>query len=203
MTLLTDYALCALSLVLASRIRSRGHPAASKYWMQALLSAGIAAFIGGTYHGFLPYLPAAAASGLWKGTLFSIGWAAYQAELATIHTHLSSASRKVLNVVFVAQLGVYCVSITLSDAFLVAIVNYSIAFLFVLVVHLWRWLAGQDLAARWIVAGIVTTFAGAGIQAAGLSPHQHFNHNDLFHVVQMLGTWLLYRGAALTKAPNG
>ena len=38
---------------------------------------------------------------------------------------------------------------------------------------------------------LATGFAMDLIEAFAL--HEHFNHNDLYHVVQMAGTYLLYR----------
>jgi hypothetical protein len=39
------------------------------------------------------------------------------------------------------------------------------------------------------------TLGGAAIVLGGRGLHQHFNHNDLYHVVQMAGLYCLYRGA--------
>ena len=33
------------------------------------------------------------------------------------------------------------------------------------------------------------------------SPAKHFNHNDLYHIVQMGAVCLLYRGARLFEGP--
>ncbi len=50
-----------------------------------------------------------------------------------------------------------------------------------------------------LVLGIVTTLVGAGVQASGFTLHRHFNHNDLYHVIQMAATVMLYRGALLAR----
>jgi hypothetical protein len=39
----------------------------------------------------------------------------------------------------------------------------------------------------------------AAVQFNGIALHQHFNHNDLYHVVQMGGMYLFYRGALILK----
>jgi hypothetical protein len=54
--------------------------------------------------------------------------------------------------------------------------------------HLWRLNA-------WIVTGVAVSALGALVQASGLAPHRHFNHNDLYHVIQLAAMFLLYRGA--------
>ena len=48
----------------------------------------------------------------------------------------------------------------------------------------------------YIAAGILVSIAAAAVQQSGIRLHQHFNHNDLMHVVQMGGVWLLYKGGA-------
>jgi hypothetical protein len=51
------------------------------------------------------------------------------------------------------------------------------------------------------MAGIGVSLAGALLQRAGLSLHRHFNHNDLFHVLQTIGIYFYYRAGALLEAP--
>ena len=48
---------------------------------------------------------------------------------------------------------------------------------------------------RWLVRGIGVTLVGLGMQQSGWSPAEHFNHNDLYHVIQMAGLYCFYRGA--------
>ena len=198
MTLITDYALGALCVVLAMRMRSRGLPQNRSDWTAALLACAIAAFAGGTYHGFLPWMDATFAAVLWRLTLLAIGWAAYAAVVATCRAHLGGVQETVIWVAR-AQLGIYALAAIARGDFIVAIIDYSLAFGFVLAVHAWAWSKYSDSAARTVVGGVLVTFAAAGIQAAGIAPHAAFNHNDLYHVVQMAGTALLYRGA-LTSA---
>lgn len=201
MTLATDYVLGLLSLYFAWRMTGQGADRARRNWIGAFVACGVAALCGGTHHGFLPYLGSGAASVIWKVTLFSIGWAAFEAGTATVRTHLGASMQRPLTMVLAAQLAVYGVAVAGTDEFLIAIIDYSVIFCFVLVVHFRAWTRDQDQAAAWIAAGVVTSFAGAGVQAAGLAPHPHFNHNDLYHVIQMAGTWMLYRGASRTAEP--
>ena len=194
MTLVTDYALGALCVVLAIRMRSRGLPQNRSQWSAALSACAIAAFAGGTYHGFLPWMDASLAAVLWRVTLVAIGWAAYGAVVATCLAHLAKHQRTVIWIARL-QFGIYVLAAIASGEFIVAIIDYSLAFVFVLVVHFWVWRNREDRAALTVVGGVLVTFLAAGIQAAGIAPHEAFNHNDLYHVVQMAGTALLYRGA--------
>ncbi len=81
-----------------------------------------------------------------------------------------------------------------DNDFATAVAQYGTAMSIVLVVNLVL-SAKRRPGAWWIVVGVLVSFLGAGIQQAGFAPHPSFNHNDLYHVVQMAGLWCLYRGA--------
>jgi len=49
----------------------------------------------------------------------------------------------------------------------------------------------------WLKRGIAVTLVGLVVLLAKLSLHEHFNKNDLYHVIQMGGLYCLYRGARL------
>lgn len=133
---------------------------------------------------------------LWTIVLMSIGCAAFFATVATARSQLPSRWRRPVEIAAGVQLAAYLFAATQTSDFIIAIVDYSVSFAFVLAMHGWAWIRTRDPAARWIVLGVLVSFLAAGIQAAGLAPHPHFNHNDLYHVVQMLGMWMLYKGAS-------
>jgi hypothetical protein len=47
---------------------------------------------------------------------------------------------------------------------------------------------------RWLVVGFGLTALGLVALVAKVSFHQHFNHNDLYHVIQWGGLYGVYRG---------
>ncbi|MEX2304167.1 MAG: hypothetical protein WD733_24705 [Bryobacterales bacterium] len=53
----------------------------------------------------------------------------------------------------------------------------------------------RKAAHQWLKRGLYVTLGGAAIVLGGRGLHQHFNHNDLYHVVQMAGLYCLYRGS--------
>ena len=55
----------------------------------------------------------------------------------------------------------------------------------------------RKLGVSWLRKGILVSATGIALMVAKVSFHQHFNHNDLYHVIQMLGLWCFYRGAVL------
>src|SRR5206468_1209672 len=56
-------------------------------------------------------------------------------------------------------------------------------------------LALDNPATRWILGGVAVSLIAAGIQAGRVALHEHFNHNDLYHVVQIVAMLLYYAGA--------
>ena len=51
---------------------------------------------------------------------------------------------------------------------------------------------------RWHAAGLILSIAGLVIQQSHFSLHPSFNHNDLFHCVQIVALWCFFRGARMT-----
>jgi len=85
------------------------------------------------------------------------------------------------------------------DDFIFVIADYGSALVLILVLAWTSSAAGLGAAARWITAGVAVSVVAAAIQALKLAPHPQFNHNDLFHVVQMGALYLLYRGGLLLR----
>src|SRR5438445_647764 len=73
-TLLSDYALAAVTAVLAWRLRAAREGQASRtFWAIAFAALALGAFAGGTYHGFRATLPAPVLLAVWKATVLAIG----------------------------------------------------------------------------------------------------------------------------------
>src|SRR2546428_5919498 len=66
MTVLTDYALAGVSAWLGFKLLGR-----SRFWALAFFALGLAALLGGTWHGFLK------SDFLWKATTLSVGVASF------------------------------------------------------------------------------------------------------------------------------
>ena len=87
------------------------------------------------------------------------------------------------------------------DGFIYVIYNYVPSMIALVVLHGYSWYSQRDVASPWIIAGVAVSFAAAGIQQSGWSLHEHFNYNDLYHLVQMAGLLLFYTGARVLREP--
>ncbi|MCP4931246.1 MAG: hypothetical protein GY912_04625, partial [Candidatus Marinimicrobia bacterium] len=81
--------------------------------------------------------------------------------------------------------------------FMNAIKLYLPSALFVIAVMLYGWLGKGDTGALWIMYGFLITLGGAYFVVIKFGFHQHFNHNDIFHVIQIVGMYIIYRGVMM------
>ncbi len=57
----------------------------------------------------------------------------------------------------------------------------------------------EDGTVKWITSGVLVTIAGAIVQQSGFRRHSDFNHNDIFHLIQIAAFYLLFRGACTLR----
>ena len=117
-----------------------------------MMIGALAAFAGGTAHGFKLYLGPINHAVVWNVTVISIGLATLLMLIAGIRSarHPTTPDRE-----------------------------------------------KRHRGHRWLKGGILVTAVGLLIQQSGWSIHEHFNHNDIYHLVQMVGIYFFYRGALL------
>ena len=202
-TLITDYLLAAFTAVLAARLfgAARQHRSTAVWWWAVAFTATAAAGVGGgTVHGFRAILPPVVTSVLWVITLESLLVAAFAViRGALVASGLSDGAVRAASLVIGAAYGAYAIWVAANPRFTFAIAAYGIALGVLMAFAMHRWEKNR-VAARWMLAGVAVSVIAAFIQQSGLSLHRHFNHNDLYHVVQGLGVWLLYRGAMATPS---
>lgn len=202
MTMITDYLMGALAFVLAMRLvgdGSAGRQLSGRLWAAAFVMTAVAAFVGGTYHGFIQWMPGLAGRAMWKATLLATGLGSACLLVAAVVAAVAGPLRIALAGVVIAKLAFYIWTIATKDSFTLVIADYGTA---LVAVVLAAWVirpSGLTPAAWWITAGVAVAVVAGLIQWARLAPHVHFNHNDLFHVVQMASLYLLYRGGLLLR----
>lgn len=191
MTLATDYLITIFAIVFAVSLRRAGN----RWWSYAFLATATGSFLGGTHHGFAGVMSPAAANVLWQLTVYAIGVASLFVLLG-VSKHLPA-----LRVFAFLKFVAYMVWISLDSSFIWVIVDYGTTLLIVAALQLAAWIRRRDPAAPWILASIGVSIIGAAIQALHIAPHRHFNHNDLYHVIQIFALWLMMRGGVLMVTP--
>lgn len=192
-TLLTDYLLAAFTLALGVRLWRINRAFAARCWASALIATAFAALAGGTFHGFIRMLSPLAAASLWKITVYLIGIAALLLGCGAILSTTRELVQRALLALIVLKFVVYAAWMARHDDFRYVIYDYAPSMVLVALLFALGYRANAP-ASRWVLAGIAISFAAAAIQASGFALHRHFNHNDLYHVIQMVAMYALYRG---------
>jgi hypothetical protein len=180
-TVLTDCALAAVSAFLGCRLIPY-----SKFWALAFLALALGAVLGATWHGFWP------TDVLWKATTLSVGVASFGMVAGSSTAITSGGLRSALIAFAAVKLVAYSVWMLYHDDFIWVVVDTASALGVVAVLHLWKW-------NPWMLAGVGVSVIAALAQASGLALHPRFNHNDLYHVLQIAAMFLFYRGVRRQK----
>jgi len=202
MTMFTDYlvTLLAASLGIHLIIEGRARSERSEVlWGWAFMATALGALAGGTSHGFVQQLGDEGWQVLWKVTVYAIGAASFLLLAGALIASLSGPWRRLLLLVAFLKFVGYVSWMLSHDDFRFVINDYGSTMVVVLLLQIWQWWARRAPSAPWVVGGILVSFVASLIQQSGFALHQHFNHNDIFHVIQLLALWLLYRGGRLLQ----
>ncbi len=186
-TLLTDYLMAALAvwfaLVLGRGISTASHV---RWWSLSFVFLATSALTGGSYHGFRDELSSEVAEGLWRVTVATGSLCSFALMRAVALQWLGDGRQGLWKGAAALKLSIALVAGLLRPVFAVVIADLGLTMLFAIGAGV----IGRERntrAFRFLTAGVGLFVAGAVIQQARLSPHPVFNHNDLFHVVQILG----------------
>jgi ABC-type multidrug transport system permease subunit len=200
MTLLTDYALGAVSAVLGWRLYQGAREERSrKCWALAFGALMVSALLGGTHHGFAAVMSQAAYDLSWKVTVFAIGIFSFGMLAGSIIATTRGAARTGLLAFAGIQLAAYTAWMLAHDNYLYVMVDTAIAMSALLFLHGWSAAYRRDHASYWVLAAIAVSAAAAAVQFYRITLHEYFNHNDLYHVVQIAGLVLFFRGGRILQ----
>jgi hypothetical protein len=205
-TLITDYVLGTLAEVCALLLLKRNvalRQSSIRLWALALVATAIASYAGGTYHGFQQSLNPLVSRTLWKITTISMGAASFLLLAAVFTASFMGPDRRWLIAGAAVKLAIYVGWMVGHDEFRYVIFDYGSTLVIVMLLVAAGKTRGVIGHRAYISSGIAVSIAAAGVQQSGIRLHQHFNHNDLMHVIQMCGVWLLYEGGARLRDAGG
>ena len=96
-----------------------------------------------------------------------------------------------------AKFAAYAVMVRRRDDYAIVVADYGTSMIALCALALVGWARTGAVAAPWLIAGVVVSAVAAFFQVKKVSPHPRFNHNDLYHVVQIAALYLFYRGGLL------
>ena len=182
--MLTDYALAGVTAVLCFFILKGNRSVSARLWALAFAALVVAATLGGTFHGFQ-------IEGLWKPTVLVMGLASFGMLAGSAWTTTTGNVRRALVIAAALKLVLYEAWMLGHDEFIFVVADTASAMFAVAALHL---LALDNPASRRVLGGVAISLIAAGIQAGRVALHEHFNHNDLYHVVQIVAMLLYYAG---------
>jgi len=157
---------------------------AGRAWPLAFLFTAIGSLAGGTYHAL------GGGTAIWKVTTFAIGLAGFFLLVAT----------RVPVIVAVAKFVAYATWMVAHDDFKYVIADYVATLLIIVVMQIVAWFRTRAPGAPWIAGSVAVSVVAALVQQYGTDLHPQFNHNDLYHAIQLVALWLLYRGGRISSA---
>jgi len=201
-TAITDYILfieCMILGALLLRHGIAGRQMSVCLWGMAFIATAIAAVAGGSFHGLAPVITEILKKRLWKITVYSIAISTAFMFCGTVYSSVPLWLRPwFLGAAFI-QFVICMWVVSRNDEFRYLVYNYAPVMLIVLILQIINRYHYHGPGSGWIVSGILVSFAAAAIQQTSWKLHENFNHNDIYHTIQMVAMYLLYRGAFLLR----
>jgi hypothetical protein len=194
-TAATDALLAIAAIVLLAMLRRRTPPSLGRaVWLSALAAMALASVLGAVAHGLR--LSDAVRDLLWQPLYFALGTTMALFVVGAVRDWRGDrAARRTLPAMLVLTLAFYGATRASGGDFLVFVLYEAGALGFALAVYAW-------LAARRRRAGAAAMAAALGVSlAAGLGTVRllwEFDHNGVFHLVQLAGIVLLAAGLRRT-----
>ena len=193
---LTDYALAIEAALLAywtgrqPGLRGR----LRRGFMLFFTSVGVAAAAGGTVHGFLPQEASAPHAILWRAALIAIGGAALAAWGIGASIQFPTTVARWIIAAAALEFGIYALFVAfVSQEFVVAIINYVPASVFLLTSFLILYARRRSRHLLIGATGLTLTFAASWVQQRGISLYAlYLTHNALYHLIQALALVMIF-----------
>ncbi len=199
-TAITDYILGILTAYWGIRLLQQ-QVLATTFWGIGFLSLTIASVLGGTAHGFRPVLSKAIHAVIWRTTLATIGITSATMVIGLTLVRMTGILKMIIIVTTSFLLIGYLILISFKDEFIYAIIGYVPSILFVLVVEtITIFVNDRDperTSAIWNLIAVGLSAVSTTVQAKKIGISKNFNHNDLFHLIQMLGMYCFFRAGML------
>jgi hypothetical protein len=200
MTVATNVVLAVLAFVLGARLgygaAAQGSASGSFFGLGMVVGAVAAAF-GAATHGIDPRVDAAQRERCWRAALYTLGFATAATTVSVAFFTARGWIRTAILVAVGIKLLVYLVSVARRPQFRLAAADHVATLAVLLAAALYAMARWHAAGMGWLVAGVGVSLIGVLAQVRHVAIHRHFNHNDLYHVIQMVALYLFFRGGVL------
>jgi hypothetical protein len=160
-------------------------------------ATALASLAGGAVHGFF-----ADSKILWRFVLIALGVVSASAWALGARLLLTDRVAGFVTAAALVELAVYTLLVVfVTDSFSIAIANYLPSTLFLIVAFVASYRSGAGTPVAIGLCGLLLTLVAAAVQQARIALHPtYFNHNALYHLLQAIALFLIFR-AAVFLAP--
>ena len=190
---ITDYILAIEALAFAVLIARTATETPVQRWFVIFFGATAAASLaGGTVHGFF-----ADSKALWRFELIALGVVSASAWAIGARLLFTDRVAGFVTAAALVELAVYSLLVVfVTDSFSIAIANYLPSTLFLIVAFFASYRSGAGTPVAIGLYGLLLTLAAAAVQQARIGLHPtYFNHNALYHLLQAIALFLIFRAA--------
>ena len=200
-TFISNIILFFMTLVLGQKI-------SDVYWQSfhpfhfhlswSFYAVAMGSIIGSLFHGFGPHFPKLMREWIWKGALTCMGFTTFSLMMAGVSAVMSYYSYRIIMWGAVIGLILYGWQTVKFAGFGHSVKFIAIGMIIIFTAFATLYWRQAHPGSGYLFAGVLLTIASGGLWATGWSIHKQFNHNDLFHVIQMVCLWLLHQGGVMT-----
>jgi hypothetical protein len=205
-TAITDILLALVAfggiLILSRNITNSNESWKIIIWSSAFGLIGLAAALGAVAHGLV--ISRTVHDRIWQllNVLLALAVSLFVAGVVYDLWGLAVCF-KVLPVMLAAGLGFFGTTLLYPGIFFIFIVYEGLALIFALSAYIYLAVRGEPAGAAFMAAGILISILAAGIQAKksiSLTVIWQFDHNGIYHIVQVVGLLLLIYGIRVSMS---
>lgn len=191
-TALTNIGIFATGLVCYLRLRKQNLEFPNKNWIYFFLLVGISSLIGVVVHGFSFYTSPDVHFKIWWAMGAVQGAGITLAQFGFASNVLSRFRMLVISLVTL-QFGIFATLSYIVGTFAIAKVHIALGLLPIMVYYIYVAFKGRR-AEKLVATGIAVSSLTALVHGLKISFHQHFNYNDIAHVMIIISLVLMYKG---------
>lgn len=200
MTVATNVVLAGLAFILSARLAF--HSAAEGFKAGGAIAGGLmgtalSAALGAVAHGVDPLIDRELRDRMWRGALHAMALIGAGSVASVAFFAARGPVRTAILVFAGLKLLWFSFAVARRPEFRVAAADYGGALAILLAGGIYAWIRWSAPGTLLLVAGVGVSLVAGIVQAKRIGFHRHFNHNDLFHVMQMVALYLFYRGGLL------
>lgn len=199
-TTMTDFLIAGCTVWFSGRLLLLDIDSFHFWWSVVFSTISLGAFLGAIRHGWGPSLGSDWTRLLNLATYAFVGLTAATMIIATLLHYYAYPRLKIVLILLGLSWLIYVWIARHRMSFSTVVYYYVPALIMSGALVAWNSQGHYSDGEIWIMAGMMISLLAGGVQIGKFSLHRHFNHNDLYHVIQLAGLFMIYYGVRLIPA---